>query len=66
MLVPGDVLIMWGRVTEKRERDGLGLVDLDIGMKTHLGVESMPGTATVVLPIRGGRPVPLPFVPPRD
>ena len=66
MLVPGDVLIMWGRVTEKRERDGLGLVDLDIGMKTHLGIESMPGTATVVLPIRGGRPVPYPFVPPRD
>ncbi len=66
MLVPGDVLIMWGRITEKRERDGLGLVDLEIGMKTHLGIESMPGTATVVLPIRGGRPVPYPFVPPWD
>ena len=28
--------------------------------------ESCPGTATIVLPIRGGRPVPYPFVPPRE
>ena len=66
MLVPGDVLIMWGKVREKYEKEGLGFVDLDIGMKTHAGTESMPGTATVVLPIRGGRPIPYPFVPPQD
>ena len=66
MLVPGDILIMWGRVTEKHEREGLGFVDLEIGMKTQDGVESMPGRATVVLPIRGGRPIPYPFVPPQQ
>ena len=66
MLTPGDVLIMWGKVTGKQERQGLGYVDLEIGMKTHGNIESMPGRATVVLPIRGGRPVPYPFVPPED
>jgi len=29
-------------------------------------VESMPGSATVVLPIRGGADIPYPFVPPAD
>ncbi len=66
MLVPGDVLIMWGKVTGKREQGGMGLVDLEIGMKNQEGIESMPGTATVVLPIRGGKPIPYPFVPPED
>jgi len=66
MLVPGDILIMWGRVTSKFEKAGLGFVDLDIGMKTQDGVESMPGNATVVLPVRGGRDIPYPFVPPAD
>ena len=66
MLVPGDVLIMWGRVTDTRERGGMGLIDLEIGMKTHDGVESMPGTATVVLPLKDGPPIPYPFVPPVD
>ena len=66
MLVPGDVLIMWGKVTGKEEKGGMGFVDLEIGMKTHDGIESMPGTATVVLPVRGGEPIPYPFVPPAD
>ena len=39
-------------------------MELEIGMKNQEGVESMPGRATVVLPIRGGRPIPYPFVPP--
>jgi hypothetical protein len=26
----------------------------------------MPGTATVVLPLRGGRAIPYPFVPPAE
>jgi acyl dehydratase len=66
MLVPGDILIMWGKVTGKQEKDGMGLVDLEIGMKTQDGIESMPGTATVVLPLRGGRAIPYPFVPPAE
>ena len=66
MLVPGDILIMWGKVTGKQEKDGMGMVDLEIGMKTQDGIESMPGTATVVLPLRGGRAIPYPFVPPAE
>jgi hypothetical protein len=44
----------------------MGLIDLEIGMKTHDGVESMPGTATVVLPLKDGPPIPYPFIPPAD
>ena len=66
MLVPGDVLIMWGKVTDKHEKGGMGFVDLEIGMKTHDGVESMPGSATVVLPLKDGPPIPYPFVLPAD
>ena len=60
MLVPGDVLIMWGKVTGKYEKGGMGFIDLDIGMMTQDSVESMPGSATVVLPIRGGIEIPYP------
>ena len=66
MLVPGEVLILWGKVVGKDEKSGMGLVDLEIGMMTHDGIESMPGTATVVLPLRGGPDIPYPFVPPTD
>ena len=66
MLVPGDILIMWGIVNNKYEKGGMGFVDLDLGMKTQDGVESMPGTATVVLPLRGGPDIPYPFVPPQE
>jgi acyl dehydratase len=66
MLTPNDVLIMWGTVVDKSEKDGMGIIELEIGMKTHDGIESMPGTATVVLPIRDGKEIPYPFVPPKD
>jgi acyl dehydratase len=66
MLVPGDILILWGRVTGVQEKAGLGFINLEIGMKSHDGIESMPGTATVVLPLKGGKPVPYPFVPPEE
>lgn len=65
MIVPGDTISVWAKVTDKREADGLGLIDLDVGMALQSGAESCPGSATIVLPIRGGRPVPYPFVPPR-
>ena len=45
MLVPGDILIMWGKVTNKQEKGGMGLVDLEIGMTTQDGIESMPGSS---------------------
>ena len=66
MLVPGDILILWGIVTGKYEKAGMGFVELQIGMKNQDGVESMPGTATAVLPLRGGKPIPYPFVYPQE
>jgi acyl dehydratase len=65
MIVPGDTITCWAKVTGKTEQKGLGLVGLDVGMRLQYGAESCPGTATIVLPIRGGRPVPYPFVPPQ-
>ena len=65
MIVPGETITVWAKVTGKREVDGLGLVDMDVGMRLDYGAESCPGTATIVLPIRGGREIPYPFVPPK-
>jgi acyl dehydratase len=65
MIVPGDTITCWAKVSGKTEKEGLGLVNLDVGMRLQYGAESCPGTATIVLPIRGGRPVPYPFVPPK-
>lgn len=64
MIVPGDTLTVWATVTKKYEEEGLGFVDLDVGMRLQYDVESCPGKATIVLPIRNGREIPYPFVPP--
>ena len=64
MLMPGDLLILWGKVVSKEIKSGMGIVYLEIGMKNQDGVESMPGVATVVLPLRDGAPIPYPFTPP--
>jgi acyl dehydratase len=61
---PGDLLTVWARVREMKEVEGLGIVELDCGMKNQDGDETTPGTATVVLPSRRGGEVPNPFVPP--
>ena len=66
MIVPNDTITCWATVTSKTEKDGLGLIGLDVGMRLQTGIESCPGTATIVLPIRGGRAVPYPFVAPKD
>ena len=66
MIVPGDTITCWAVVTGKTEREGLGFVDLEVGMRLQNDVETCPGGATIVLPIRGGRPIPYPFVPPKD
>ena len=58
---PGDLITAWGKVTKKYEQKGLGHVELEIGLKNSRGVESTKGTAVVVLPKRGGPPVPYPF-----
>ena len=66
MNVPGDTLTAWGRVTNKYVKDGLGLVECEIGMKNQNDEDACPGKATAVLPLKGGRKVPYPFVPPPD
>ena len=63
MNVPGDTLTAWGRVTGKETRGDYGLVHVEIGLEDQNGKESSPGTATIVLPKRGGPPVPYPFDP---
>lgn len=63
MNVPGDTLTAWGRVTAKEMRGRYGVVDLEIGMTDQNGQEGTPGTARVVLPLRGGPVVPYPFDP---
>jgi acyl dehydratase len=63
MNVPGETLTAWGRVTGKEEKNGLGLVEVEMGLRNQDGIEGSPGTATVIVPLRGGRPVPYPFDP---
>jgi acyl dehydratase len=58
---PGDLITAWGRVTKTYEQNGLGYVELEIGLKNSRGVESTKGTAVVVLPRRRGPKVPYPF-----
>ncbi|HWA19444.1 MAG TPA: acyl dehydratase [Devosia sp.] len=64
MDLPGSVLTTWGRVKAKTPYDAFGVVDLEIGIKNPEGRESVPGTAAIALPYRGGKPVPYPFRPP--
>jgi acyl dehydratase len=65
MNLVNESLHVWGKVTGKRDGPGYGIVDLEIGILNEQGKESTPGTATVALPYRGGKPVPYPFVPPQ-
>lgn len=64
MNIAGETLRVWGRVTGKRQAGDMGLVDLEIGITNDKGTESTPGKATVALPLRGGKPLPYPFVAP--
>lgn len=63
MNVPGEILTAWGRVTEKKKIGNFGVVKLDIGLKNDKAIDGTPGTATVVVPTRGGPVVPYPFDP---
>lgn len=66
MIVPGDTLTFWAKVTSKYEKEGLGFVEAECGIKNQDDIETCPGNCTLVLPIRGGRPIPYPFVPPKE
>lgn len=58
----GDTLSAWGRVSETAERDGLGIVVCEIGIRNQRDADSTTtGTATGVLPLRGRGAVPYPF-----
>lgn len=61
MDIPGDIITAWGKVTKKYEKGGSGYVELDVGLRNSRGVESTKGAAVVILPMRGGPPVPYPF-----
>jgi acyl dehydratase len=61
MDVVGSTLTAWGRVTGLEQRGDLGLVGCEIGIRNQDGVESTPGTATVLLPARSGAHVPYPL-----
>ena len=39
-------------------------IGVDVGMRLQHDTETCPGKATIVLPIRNGRAIPYPFVPP--
>ena len=59
--LPGDVITAWGKVVKTYEQGGRGVVELEIGLKISRGVEATKGTAVIILPRRGGPPVPYPF-----
>jgi len=63
MNVPGETLTAWGRVTATQPRGPYGVASLEIGLKNEHGDDGTPGSATVVLPRRGGPAVPYPFDP---
>jgi acyl dehydratase len=61
--VAGESITAVGEVTEAVERDGLGFVTCRIRLDVDQGGLSTDGWALGVLPLRGGRDVPYPFVP---
>jgi acyl dehydratase len=64
MNVVGETMRVWGKVTDVRRTADFGLVDLELGILNDHDKESTPGSGTVALPYRGGKPLPYPFVPP--
>jgi acyl dehydratase len=64
MNVVGETMRVWGKVTDVRRTADFGLVDLELGILNEHDKESTPGSGTVALPYRGGKPLPYPFVAP--
>lgn len=60
----GSTIIAYGCVLGKFEHDGLGYVECEIAIKNQTGTVSTMGKAIGVLPLKGGREVPYPFVSP--
>jgi acyl dehydratase len=62
-MFPGDVLTAQGKVMKTYKQNELGYVEVDAVIKQQDGVNVLPAKATIVLPLRGGKPVPYPFYP---
>ena len=60
--VAGSTLTAWGKIINLEVRDRFGWVTCEIGIRNQDGQESTPGTAVAVLPLRGGKAVPYPFL----
>ncbi len=60
----GNTIIARGRVEELAECDGLGYALCSIFLSNQFDKVTTLGSTIVVLPKRGGRSVPYPFVPP--
>jgi len=54
MDVPGDTITGKGTVTRKYVENGLHMVDCSIHLENGKGERTTPGSATVILPGRGG------------
>ncbi len=52
----GDVSVIWGKVTNKYQRNGEFLVDCEFGIENQAGLVTAPGQATVALPTRTALP----------
>lgn len=63
MNLPWETLTAWGKVDSTEVRGDYGVVNLTIGLRNDKGADGTPGTASVVLPRRGGPAVPYPFDP---
>ena len=60
-LLAGYVLTFGAKVVDNHKEGDLGYVDLELSVTTQHGITLVPGHATVVLPVKGGGPIPYPF-----
>lgn len=60
----GNTIIAGGTVEEVATLDGLGYARCSLQLTNQHGTITTRGAAVAVLPLRGGRRVPYPFVPP--
>ncbi len=58
MNVAGETLTAWARIAALRERDGFGVVELEVGIRNQHGEESSPGSAIGLLVLPGGPALP--------
>ena len=52
-MIPGDILVCGGKITNKYIKDGKGYVELDLWIKNKHDINCVPGKGVVELPIKG-------------